>query len=116
MLAPPIKVDPEAEPYLKGRLKKIQSVVLDFILEEARKHSLPVKGVQISLVLDPEEDWWEIALDVTVNAPQEDAMAFWEAVEKRIEAWAQTQPETVQKTLASHIAVSVEWPVRENSV
>lgn len=109
-VTPPIEISPQVIGLVEGDIARIQEVVIKLATEEARARAVRVQRILMNRVDDPEEEWWEIAFDIAVDAVAEDALAYWEGLEKRLEAWAKTQPATIQELLAHRIALSVEWP------
>jgi hypothetical protein len=111
-----VKTAADAAPLVKGAVQEIRDAIADCALKQASIAFVAAKEIHISLVRDPEEEWWELAFDIVVDAGVDRALAYWESLEKQLEQWARTQSAHVQETLAHRIAIAVEWSADDTAL
>ena len=89
------------------RLKKLKDRIIATVL--TRESSIPIKYIQIDTSTEPDEGWDEIVINVVVEVPPQQALAFWGAIGEGVEKWAQRLPQDEKDLLYEKIAISVHW-------
>lgn len=94
---------------LPGEAKELADSLSAIVLTRVNQDRFPVKAIQWSGYVDPEEGTAELVLTVTVLATSAQAMAFWDSVGDDIERMKEHLPDQGCALLDQHLAVEVDW-------
>lgn len=98
-----------AKPLLNSDVESILPSLLQTLERKARQEHIPVRQVDITGFIDPEEDTRQVVVTQCVIAPAQLALDYWDALDAPLENWTASLPENLQAIATEQIAVVVEW-------
>jgi hypothetical protein len=100
----------EVKPFLSTQVQELLEGLANRALIQARQNFLPIRRLRVALRRYPSEDFKEIVLEVVIQSNSKQAIAFWEALEARVEEWKVRLPSRLAEILDS-LSISVVWCV-----
>ena len=106
---PPVVIDPDVMHWMTGDMIDIRNTVLDLAASVADNRGVQIDRIVIRLGYIIEDDWEDVILEVHVDADEDSAFAYWEAVCDSIPEVQQGMTEESQDLLNDRVTVFVEW-------
>ena len=89
-------------------IQPLLRLLQELLRQEARRHGLATLELEVGEFTDPEEGDHRVVVRQWVQAPAQQALAYWDDLETPIQAWIESLPEAI-RPLADQITVSIRW-------
>ena len=80
---------------------------------DACSQSIRLTQIDLRGYVDPEEDFKELVVQLSVSLTAEEALAYWDRLGILIESWTATLPPDLQEIVRERIAFDVQWDVSD---
>jgi hypothetical protein len=98
-----------AKPLLNSDTEAVLLSLLEILEREARRGHIPVRRVDVTGFIDPEEDEKQVVVTQRVIAPAQLALDYWDTLDLPLEEWTASLPENLQSVATEQFAIVVEW-------
>lgn len=93
----------------EDKVRAILSQLFPFLSLQARRQSVPVKAVEVTEFVAPDDSTVETVVTQQVDMPPDAALDYWDRLGRAIEDWARSLPNDLKSILAERIAIEVRW-------